>query len=114
MKFIRTKPEVFGTAKELLILVPLDESILLFIGGWFDVSILEWFAMSLRKWATENGHPEYKYLASRLIEETRCRKELKELKNYLMEAIDHNVDKMYLAPYYAELHWSLFIIRPIE
>nr|GEY19583.1 hypothetical protein [Tanacetum cinerariifolium] len=63
MKFIRAEREVIGKTEEHLILVPPDESILLFIGGWFDVSILEWFAMSLRKWGTKKGHPECKYLA---------------------------------------------------
>ncbi|GJT20706.1 putative Ulp1 protease family, C-terminal catalytic domain-containing protein [Tanacetum coccineum] len=100
--------------KEHLILVPPKEPMLLFIGGWLDSSILEWFAMSLRKWTAEKRHPKCEYMAPRLIKERRCRKESTELKNYLMDAIDNNDDKMYLAPYYAGKHWSLFVIRVIE
>ncbi|GJV56570.1 hypothetical protein Tco_1457575 [Tanacetum coccineum] len=92
-KSIRVEREVFGTVEEHLILVPPNEPMLLFTGGWLDSSILEWFAMSLRKWTAEKGHPKCKYMAPRLIEERRCRKESTELKNYLMDAIDHNDDK---------------------
>ncbi|GKC27560.1 hypothetical protein Tco_1034854 [Tanacetum coccineum] len=103
-KSIRVEPEVFGTTEEHSILIPPNEPMLLFTGGWLDSSILEWFTMSLRNSTAEIGHPEFKYMAPRLIEERRCRKESTELKNYLMEMIDHNDDKMYLAPYYARQH----------
>ncbi|GKE71486.1 hypothetical protein Tco_1529558 [Tanacetum coccineum] len=81
------------TLEEHLIRVPPIEPMLLFTGGWLDSSILEWFAMSLRKWTAKKGHPKCKYMAPRLIEERRCRKESTKLKNYLMDAIDHNDDK---------------------
>ncbi|GJT41743.1 hypothetical protein Tco_0941608 [Tanacetum coccineum] len=109
-KMERLKKEL----KEHFILVRPEEPMLLFIDGRLDSSILEWFAMSLRKWTTEKGHPKWKYMVPRLIKEMRCRKESTELKNYLMDAIDNNDDKMYLALYYAGQHWSLFVIRVIE
>ncbi|GJY24452.1 hypothetical protein Tco_0398110 [Tanacetum coccineum] len=74
-KSIRVEPAVFGKSKEHLILVPPDEPMLLFTGGWLDPSILQWFSMSLRKWAAKKVHPECKYMAPRLIEERRCCKE---------------------------------------
>ncbi|GKC77732.1 hypothetical protein Tco_1128506 [Tanacetum coccineum] len=62
-KMERLKKEL----KEHLILVRPEEPMLLFIGGWIDSSILEWFAMSLRKWTAKKGHPKWKYMAPRLI-----------------------------------------------
>ncbi|GJR82220.1 hypothetical protein Tco_0153005 [Tanacetum coccineum] len=57
-KRICAEPQVFGTAKEYLILVPPRERMQFFTGGRLEVCTLEWFAMSLKKWAAENGHEE--------------------------------------------------------
>ncbi|GJY05225.1 RNA-directed DNA polymerase, eukaryota, partial [Tanacetum coccineum] len=92
-KVYRVERGGLGTVDEHFDSCHLLRAMLLFTGGWLDSSILEWLAMSLRKWTTEKGHPKFKYMALRLIEERRCRKESTELKNYLTDAIDHNEDK---------------------
>nr|GEW46676.1 hypothetical protein [Tanacetum cinerariifolium] len=47
--FTKTKHKIY---------VPPSEPMILFMGGWLEASIIEWFAMSLSKWEAENGREE--------------------------------------------------------
>ncbi|XP_071699953.1 uncharacterized protein [Rutidosis leptorrhynchoides] len=106
--------EVFGPSVCKQTVVTSDDLMSLLTNGWLDMSVITYFTMSLHESMQKLGGNRCAVLNPYEIRGSRCISNMANVMDYLLNVINtHDKDKtFFLAPYYENHHWVLFIIWP--